>query len=393
MHKHKYFLVLIAVAMIAVIGLAGCAPAAPAAPAAKPTINSFTASPASISQGASTTLSWDVSNATEVKIEPDIGSAGPSGSLQLTPDASVTYTLTASNSAGSGTASVSISVTPVVAKKADLEITDFWLAADNIYFKVKNQGVAASKPTTARIYVDGFEKDSKYIGTLDAGEEKTVIFSAYKYSLNVGWTESGYEFPSTHVEVCIDEDNTVAESNESNNCLSRVWGITEAYDFLYNAHLAEWRTSHGDLKWGGIAVDANGAAFTYLGELTTCPEQVSNGWILGKFADFYLDEESQAPSSREIMVPENAKFTAELGFRRGRDSTDGVKVALGYMDETYNRVMFPGINVMSDGQWHPYEVDLSDLAGKKTEFFLWVETNASPEGDCVSWKTAKIIQE
>lgn len=65
-----------------------------------PVINSFTASPETINQGEQTTLSWDVSGATTIDLQPDVGAVGAAGSVQLSPASSITYTLTATNEAG-----------------------------------------------------------------------------------------------------------------------------------------------------------------------------------------------------------------------------------------------------------------------------------------------------
>ena len=396
MNKNKWFLILIAISAIALIGSAtACAPTTPAEPAAKPTINSFTASPTSITTAQETTLSWNVSGATDITIEPGIGKVGSIGSTKLSPDAGTTYTITATNNAGSATASVAVTVTPATPSNPDLVVTDCWLITNTIYFKVKNQGNADSKPTWLNLYVNDFEKDNKYVDVLAPGQEETSNFSGYDYEqlyMSSG-IEGGYEILPVYVRVCVDEDNAVAESDEANNCLNQVWGIPETYDFRQNAYRATWRSSAGDLQWGGLPSDKKGAAFIYLDELTICPEKVSNGWILGKFTDFYFDEAIHATVPTPMEVPKGSKFIAELGFRRGHDSTDGVRVALGYLDETFSMVMFPKMDVYNDGQWHTYEVDLSDLADKKTEFFLWVEAKDSPEGDCVTWRNPKITQE
>src|SRR4030042_33348 len=51
--------------------VSGAAP--PPTPAAPPVVNYFTANPPSISAGSSATLSWNVSNATSVTIDPGLG--------------------------------------------------------------------------------------------------------------------------------------------------------------------------------------------------------------------------------------------------------------------------------------------------------------------------------
>lgn len=75
-----------------------------------PTINSFTANPSSINSGQSSTLTWDVSNATSVSISPTVGTVSSSGTSVVSPTATTTYTLTAQN----GTNSVQQGVTVTV---------------------------------------------------------------------------------------------------------------------------------------------------------------------------------------------------------------------------------------------------------------------------------------
>ncbi|MHB8086466.1 MAG: hypothetical protein ACYDHZ_11645 [Dehalococcoidia bacterium] len=75
-----------------------------------PTITSFTANPPIVTAGGSSSLSWQVSNATSVVISPGIGSVGPSGNVPVVPATSMAYTLTATNSAGIATASTTVLV-------------------------------------------------------------------------------------------------------------------------------------------------------------------------------------------------------------------------------------------------------------------------------------------
>jgi hypothetical protein len=74
---------------------------------AKPTISSFTASPASVNSGSSSTLSWTTSGAASIAIAPGtFTSTSASGSTSVSPTATTTYTLTATNAAGSATSTV-----------------------------------------------------------------------------------------------------------------------------------------------------------------------------------------------------------------------------------------------------------------------------------------------
>jgi peptidoglycan-associated lipoprotein len=84
-------------------------PAAPAPPPAKPTVT-LQASPSSIQKGESVTLTWSSTNATELKLEPALGTVAPEGSTKATPSESTTYTITATGPGGSADASAGITV-------------------------------------------------------------------------------------------------------------------------------------------------------------------------------------------------------------------------------------------------------------------------------------------
>jgi hypothetical protein len=83
----------------------------PPASGTLPTILSFTASPSSVPVGGSTTLNWSTVNATSASID-GFGGVPVSGSLSIntTGTGTITFYLTASNSAGSSNASTTISV-------------------------------------------------------------------------------------------------------------------------------------------------------------------------------------------------------------------------------------------------------------------------------------------
>ncbi|MFT5853342.1 MAG: arylsulfatase A-like enzyme [Verrucomicrobiales bacterium] len=80
---------------------------------ATPVISSFEAASPSIPSGSSTTLSWDSAGATSLSIAPDVGdvtgiSTDGTGSIVVTPTATTTYTLTATNAIGASSATVTV---------------------------------------------------------------------------------------------------------------------------------------------------------------------------------------------------------------------------------------------------------------------------------------------
>ena len=88
-------------------------PAAAPAPVARvemPVINSFTAEPSAIERGQSSTLSWSITNATDMSISQGIGAVQSQGQRQVFPTNTTTYTLTARGPGGNDSRSVTVSV-------------------------------------------------------------------------------------------------------------------------------------------------------------------------------------------------------------------------------------------------------------------------------------------
>jgi len=87
----------------------------------QPPVVSISAEPESIPAGQSSTLSWSSANAAQVNIDNGIGDVESSGSREVTPAQTTTYSITATGPGGAATASVTITVhqPPVVTISAD----------------------------------------------------------------------------------------------------------------------------------------------------------------------------------------------------------------------------------------------------------------------------------
>ena len=93
-----------------------------------PTCDLFTATPGTILVGNSSTLNWETSNATEVFLNNGIGAVAVDGSIEVTPLASLTYTLTVN---GVNNQSVSCEV-PVTVSEHPVPTCDLFTATPNI---------------------------------------------------------------------------------------------------------------------------------------------------------------------------------------------------------------------------------------------------------------------
>jgi hypothetical protein len=154
-------------------------------PTPAPTIQSFAASPAGITFGDSTTLSWSVSNATSLSISPGVGTASGT-SVSVSPANTTTYTLTASGSGGTANATTAVTV------KTIATILGYTDPTSGTYKLVKN----ATKSTSTHMVLDlvgpagslsgvGFylSADSTKVdwGVVDSGDTEKVknsIFSS-----------------------------------------------------------------------------------------------------------------------------------------------------------------------------------------------------------------------
>lgn len=134
-----------------------------------PEITSFTASPGTITTGMSSTLEWNVTGATSISIDKDIGDVSASGTKEVSPTTTTSYTLTAANSSGSIKKSATVTVTnlPVVtAFSADQETINIgstatlqWdvngatvISIDQEIGDVTSPGTRAVTPTSTTTY-------------------------------------------------------------------------------------------------------------------------------------------------------------------------------------------------------------------------------------------------
>ena len=126
----------------------------------KPIVLDFSASPLTINEGGSSTLTWDVSGATTVTITGE-GTVASIGSTTVFPAVTTNYILTATNSAGSVIASVTVTVIGAAYGSIDINST----------------------PSGARVYLDGVDKLSVTPVTLSnvAVGNRTIKLTKHHY--------------------------------------------------------------------------------------------------------------------------------------------------------------------------------------------------------------------
>lgn len=373
---------------------------------AAPVIKSFTAAPVSVNAGQQSQLSWEISGATRVEINPAVGTVEPISVVLVTPAITTTYTLTATNSAGSSTATVTVTVSSTALNKPDLIVADIWLTTKEVYYKVKNIGGAAvNGGARANLYVNGIKQADDYIEALAPGQERPGPFKNYAWPYSVpNFTPEDVapeHLNQYAVKVCVDAENVVVESEEANNCMNVIWGQKFNYSFLRFPHLAWWHTGAGRLQLPVPEDNAKGYAGAVNvaledgqssgSVLLTCPENVPNGWIKGTFGNFYTGELLEARMAY-LKLLDTAKFTARVGF--AADTAPNSKARFTFMveDETTSIVLSREVTATSDGKLDSFDVDLSGLAGKYVVFILRVDALDSAEKIRPVWVDPRVFQ-
>jgi peptidoglycan-associated lipoprotein len=132
-------------------------PPPPPPPPPAPTA-SISANPTTIDKGASTTLTWQTTNATDVSID-GIGAVQPNGSQSVNPTDSTTYTLTAKGAGGTQSATTRVTVNqppppppPVAAGPTEEEL--FAQNVKDIYFDYDKYDVRADQQAALQGDVD-----------------------------------------------------------------------------------------------------------------------------------------------------------------------------------------------------------------------------------------------
>ncbi len=415
--RHSVVTIAILLAL-AVITLSGCitisAPSSPtsASQGSTPTstgglstprpLITFTATPTIVNPGQPVTLTWDVANATEVSIQPNIGSVNAKGSKTVMPTATMTYMLVARGGGGEVTNSVTVTVTNAVGGKPDLTVTEIWIDLQTVYYTVVNLGGDMTKGTRAYLWVEGLQRANDYVEKLSAGETHTYSFGGYAWPYRFE-SSPGQGPVSFTLKVCADVDNDIAELDEGNNCLSRTYGTLFLYEFTNKAHMANWANSNTDaLTWPMIPGDPKGAAFVppqsvemedgllYYPALCMYTPSAAGSWIQGKFGEFYVDP--GGTRSRPMQIPRAAKFTTKVGFRNGAPVTQGASITLSTINEAGSITPFQTMSINKDGKVKTYEVDLSGWEGKKVQFTIRVDGRDSGGVDWVVLVDPKIVQ-
>ena len=416
-----------------------------------PMISKFTVTPDTVAAGGSVTLSWDVSGATRISLQPEIGTIPNSGTRTVSPAATTVYKLTASNEAGATTSQLTVHVGMALAGAPDLVITELWLEVCTIYYRIKNTGAVDSPQTYTYLYVDNLFPPmggSSFVDVLKPGEERGAQFSSYQWpwcqggggpvgggggpqgtvmlahptNFNPGidvalmpgspppsqTPDSGggsymdFSMMNHMIKACADAENKALEANKNNNCTSKIYGILFKYDLLPQSHMARWVGNLGPIDYFTSEGSTTGAHFPLSnGGLEMIPPKVPNGWIQGYFGYFYtnlggtlgaVDTGPTATPILPIKIPPKTKFIGRVGLAQNATGTDGVTFKFGIkgMNDVTNFIGTKTITL--PGTSEAWVIDMKDYEGQVGYFILRAEAGAGAENDFAVWYEGRLEQ-
>jgi hypothetical protein len=366
-----------------------------------PQITSFTASPSKIIAGQSVMLSWKVSNASRVEIQPTPGIVDAEGSRAFSPSEDTGYTLYAINRGGVSSSNLNVTVSPAVKEKPDLQVTEFWSSGNVLAYRVKNTGNLASCPTTSYLYKNDIVESKDYVGPLAPGEERVEAFQQYHFSprFNLVGDQAGQEDVSTavNIRICVNGDGSCVENDQSDDCLEHNFGPLLKIDFPHLASAAQWQSVNANLKWpvtGDVKDGMANVAFARIARGGNYPDSLlmapppAGGWIQGIFSLHY----GAPPTSQPLLIPRKGRFTSKVGITQDTVVPGGVRFKLGIRQG--NEISyFPPVTIDSVDRIENYDVDLGKLAGQKVEFIFRVESDGPWKQGSAVWIDPAIIQE
>ena len=261
-----------------------------------PLIDSFSASPSTINENESATLSWSIRDADSATIDNDIGPIDPeSDSREVSPLSTTTYTLTATNDNGSVTRKVTVNVSepsvPEIVETIPHDgagINDSTRVSNMTSFSVRiedSDGIDITDPASIRFTVDDgvVEEYTRDLGdhsvvrviklTDDADTRITKLWVAYDRSKEDELEDYSYD---TQINIKVDVNNsagremaqesysikteTEAERDEAETASPKTEPVDvsdpdlEDPEYTYNAGI---KVTSGKLKGAKIIYNSN----------------------------------------------------------------------------------------------------------------------------------------
>ena len=398
-----------------------------------PVITSFSASPASIELGGSSTLSWAVTGARSVSLDNGIGNVAVKGTRAVTPSATTIYTLTATNAAGNQTASTQVLVPGSGTGTAPSNSPSTTGIPAIISFSASPGNISSGAASTLSWSVANATSVNIQpgIGNVAASGSKAVTPGTSTQYILIATNPSGSNQASTRVIVSsgttsttdIFSGTTGTSTDTQHNQLNPSGTITEqgpttfvgsdtstgpapqfgpvyatpyasnAYDFITHASEASWYNGPDGLTFPGSMGESQGYVLVlnnatlednkaYAKVLETHPEWVTNGKINGAY---------RSMSDTYTIMPTD-HFVTKVGFLKGA-TAGNVKFTVMMWPQRGLPPTIAAVTKVYDGSLTTIDVPLSDYVGQKWYFILSVyANNEGAKQDWAVWVNPRITR-
>jgi len=386
-----------------------------------PVVTSFSASPASIEPGGSSTLSWTVNGARSVSMDNGIGNVAVKGTRAVTPSVTTIYSLTATNAAGSTTASTQVVVPGTGTATSPSSSTTGIPAISSFSASPSNISPGATSTLSWSVANATSVNIQPGIGNVAASGSTAVTPASSTQYILMATNSSGSNQASTRVIVAsgtagtsagtsgsfIDPNGTVTEQNTATYAgsdtatnpalqLGPVYATpysSIAYDFVTRAPEASWYNGPDGLTFPGSTGESQGYVLVlnnatlednkaYAKVLETHPEWVTNGKINGAY---------KSMSDTYTIMPTD-HFVAKVGFLKGA-TAGNVKFTVMMWPQTGLPPTIAAVTKVYDGSLTTIDVPLSDYVGQKYFFILSVHANnEGAKQDWAVWVNPRITR-
>ena len=189
------------------------------------------ANPTTINKGESSTLTWNSTDATQLSIDPGVGTVTAEGSTKVSPTDSTTYTITATGPGGSATATAAVSVNAPPAPpppKPEPSIDELWAReVQDAFFDFDKADIRADARTALAQTAEFFKAHPSVKATIEGhcdergsteynlglGDRRAAAVKQYLVSLGVSASQLNTVSFGKEKPFCMEHNETCWQQN------------------------------------------------------------------------------------------------------------------------------------------------------------------------------------
>jgi phospholipase C len=301
-----------------------------------PTVNSFTANPAAVMVGQSTSLTWTTTNANSATLDNGVGQVSPNGVASVSPAQTTVYTLTVQGPGGSTTSQITVTVKPAT----NVTIT----ATPSTIFVGQSTVLTVTATNATKVVItDNVDANTYPLpgtgGTQSVSPTATVVYTA------TATDSKGQTFSAT-VTVTVNPAPTFQGSvnhivfmMQENHTFDNYFGMLNPYRAANQWNVGDDGKTYNidgiEDKLSSISnMDDEGQSFSLFKLKSTCIDDDSSAWVQS-FGDVNrFDFLPSRPILMDGFVHVAENFAKDMSGAGAFTDTVGRR-AMGYYDQDY----------------------------------------------------------